>query len=140
MPSMEHAIPLHLRLLVYSTLLAWVMLLTASMLRVRGYTPAGMKIAFGNRDDVPDASPIVARADRAAANMLENLLLFAALLLAAHVAGVPKERLELPARLFFYARVLYFPVYLAGIPYLRTLVWTVGVVALAMIASTMLTG
>ena len=138
MHDMETALTLDLRLLVYSTLLAWVMLLTASMLRVRGYTPAGFKLSLGNRDDLSEPSPVAARADRAATNMLENLLLFAALLLAAHAAGVEKERLELPARLFFYARLLYFPVYLAGIPYLRTAVWAVGVVGIALIASTML--
>ena len=139
MPGMETTISLDLRLLVYSTLLAWVMLMTASTLRLQSYKPAGLKLAFGNRDDVRERSPISARADRAANNMLENLLLFAALLLAAHAAGVPKERLELPARLFFYARLLYFPMYLAGIPYLRTVAWTVAVVGLALIAGTMLT-
>ena len=131
---------LDLRLLVYSTLLLWVMLLTAATLRTRSYTPAGLKLAFGNRDDLAAPSPIAERADRAAKNMVENLVMFAALLLAAHAAGVSNERLELPARLFFYARLLYFPTYLAGIPYLRTLVWSVGVAALALIASAMLVG
>ena len=131
---------LDLRLLVYSVLLAWVMLMTASTLRVRAYTPAGLLRAFGNRDDLPPPPAVAPRADRAAATLLENLVLFGALLLAAHAAGVEKQRLELPARLFFYARVVYFPLYLAGIPYLRTLVWIVSVIALGMIAAEMLVG
>jgi uncharacterized MAPEG superfamily protein len=114
------------------------MLVTASLLRTRSWTTWGIKIAFGNRDDVPSASPIIARADRAARNMLENLLLLVALVCAAHLAGVPPARIEPGARLFFCARVAYFPVYLVGISYLRTLVWAVGVVGLGMILVSML--
>ena len=131
---------LDLRLLVYSVLLAWLMLMVASLARVRGHTPAGMMLAFGNRHNLPEPSAAAARADRAAKNMLENLVLFATLVLAAHAVGVAIDRLALPARLFFYARVVYFPLYVAGIPYLRTAAWTVGVVAMAMIAAAMLGG
>jgi uncharacterized MAPEG superfamily protein len=129
---------LDLRLLVYSVFLTWVMLLTSSLLRSQSWTPAGLKLAFGNRDDLPEPSPAAARADRAAKNMLENLVLFGALLLTAHAAGVATERLEPPARLFFYARLAYFPLYVAGIPYLRTAAWAAGVAALVMIGATML--
>jgi uncharacterized MAPEG superfamily protein len=39
------------------------------------------------------------------------------------------------ANLFFWARVIFWPVYLAGVPYLRTIVWTVGIVGLLMMAA-----
>ena len=120
-----------LRLLAYSAVLAWVMLITASSLRSRIW--AGLGLAFSNRDAMPPPTPVTARADRAAANMLENLVLFAVLLLAAHAAGVAPSRLELGAQLFFWARVAYFPAYLAGITYLRTAAWGVGVAGMAMI-------
>ena len=129
-----------LKLLVASAVLSWAMLIFASLSRSRGWTPGGMKVAFGNRDDVPEAAPWVARADRAARNMQENLPLFAALLLAAHVGGVAADRLVLPAWLFFGARVAYFPVYVLGIPVVRTLVWSVGVVGLGLIAAACLGG
>jgi uncharacterized MAPEG superfamily protein len=122
-----------LSLVAYATLLSWVMLLTASLVRARAWTPAGLKIAFGNRDDLPVASPVAGRAERAARNMLENLVFFVALVLAAHAAGVSDPRVELGAKIFFWARVVYFPVYLAGIIYLRTLVWAVSVAGLVMI-------
>jgi uncharacterized MAPEG superfamily protein len=122
-----------LSFVAYASLLTFVMLLTASLMRARAWTPQGLKIAFGNRDDLPAASPLAGRAERAARNMLENFVLFVALVLTAHAAGVSDPRVELGAKLFFWARVVYFPVYLAGIIYLRTLVWTVGVAGLAMI-------
>ena len=122
-----------LKLLAYSALLTWVMVITASGLRTRTWTPEGLKIAFGNRDDLPELTPLAARADRAAKNMLENLVLFAALLLAARLAGGDQARIELGAQLFFWARLVYFPVYLVGLRYVRTLVWTVGVVGLLLL-------
>jgi uncharacterized MAPEG superfamily protein len=125
-----------LRLLVDSTVLAWVMLMTSSALRTRMWK--GFGLAFGNRDDLPEPLPIAARADRAASNMVENLLIFAVLLLAAHEGGVEPKRLELGAELFFWARLAYFPAYLAGIRYLRTALWAAGVAGSGAILATML--
>jgi uncharacterized MAPEG superfamily protein len=122
-----------LRMLVYSTVLTWVMLFTASTLRSRSWTPSGMKIGFGNRDDVPEPTPLAARADRAAKNMLENLVLFVAAIVAARFSVADPEDLALGSQLFFHARVAYFAVYLAGIPYLRTLVWAVGVTGITLV-------
>lgn len=121
-----------LHYLALSAVLTWLMLITASLLRSRSWTPAGAKVAFGNRDDVPEPSPLAGRADRAARNMLEGLLLFTALLAAVRLGGEPAPAGA--AALFFWARVLYFGVYLAGITYVRTAVWIASVVALARIA------
>jgi uncharacterized MAPEG superfamily protein len=65
--------------------------------------------------------------------MLENLVLFAALVLAAAVAGKTNSSTLLGAQIFFWARVAYAVIYVAGIPWLRTAVWTVSVIGLAMI-------
>ena|SRR5438045_2236473 len=127
-----------LRYLAYSAALSWAMLMTAAVMRTQMWTRAGLGLALGNRGHLPDPSRLAARADRAARNMLENLVLFAALLLAARVAGVSGARLELPAAVFFWARLVYFPVYLGGVVYLRTLLWAIGVVALAMILAAMM--
>lgn len=129
-----------LRLLTYSVVLTWVMLLSASLVRARGWTMPGMVVALGNRDDVPEPSPLAGRADRAARNMVENLVMFGALVCVANLLRLPSERLELGARLFFYARVLYFPVYLAGIKYVRTAVWAVSVVGMIEIFQAIVVG
>ena len=125
-----------LRLLVYSAVLAWVMVMTSSGLRTRWWK--GFALSLGNRDDLPAPTPVAARADRAARNMLENLLIFAVLLVAARLGGAPPERVELGAKIFFFARLAYFPVYLAGIRYLRTALWAVGVAGMAAISATMI--
>lgn len=124
--------------LVLSTLLTWLMIMTSSSLRSKLWTPSGLKLAFGNRDVLPEPAPQAGRADRAARNMLENLPLFLALMLAARVSGHSTPAVAAGASVFFWARVVYWPVYLAGIPYVRTLVWTTSIAGLAMIGAAVL--
>jgi uncharacterized MAPEG superfamily protein len=124
-----------LTLVLYTAILTWLTLLGASLIRVRGWTLPGTLLAFGNRDNLPEASPLAGRAERTARNTLENFVVFAAIALVAAVAGVKNPRVALGAEVFFWARVLYVPVYYAGIVYLRTAVWLVGIVGLVMMLS-----
>jgi uncharacterized MAPEG superfamily protein len=112
-----------------AAILTWLMIMTASALRTRG----DLRLAAGNRDALPPPTAVAERADRAAKNMLENLVLFVALVVA--VGGRHPDRAVLGAEVFVVARIVYWPIYLAGIPGLRTAVWTVGVVGLAVLAS-----
>ena len=73
------------------------------------------------------------RTDRAAKNMLENLVLFAALALAASVGGVTDPHVELGARIFFWARLAYIPIYMIGVPVARTAVWAISVIGMGLI-------
>src|SRR5260370_37214149 len=112
-----------LHYLVLSAILAWVMLLSASVLRSHGWGPVGIRVMLGNRDNVPEPTPVAARADRAARNMLENLVLFPAVLAAARLAGASGADRTLGAPIFFWSRLAYFPPDLAGVRYLRPAPW-----------------
>lgn len=122
--------PKLLSLVVCTAVLTWLMLLAASLIRARAWTPKGLMLAFGNRADLPEATPLAGRAQRTAANTLENFVLFAALALTAQLAGATGERVLLGAEVFLWARIAYIPVYLLGVPFLRTVVWAVGVVGM----------
>jgi uncharacterized MAPEG superfamily protein len=128
--------PLHL--LACMAVFTWVVLMLASLSRAQAWTPRGMVLALGNRADMPEPSPAAARLDRASRNTLENFLLFAALVLAAHAAGITSPEVTLGAQLFAWSRVAFVVIYWAGIPYLRTLAWAVGVIGLGLIAAPML--
>jgi uncharacterized MAPEG superfamily protein len=88
---------------------------------------------FGNRDTPFAVAPWIERGRRAHANMVENLVPFACLVLVAHLAGKADATTAFAAELFLVARIVYTLVYMAGIPYLRTLVWSVALVAQLMI-------
>lgn len=121
-----------LTMLLYSVILTFAILLvpaTDSILK-NGVFPM-----MGNRDaGLAEPSVWNCRAKRAAANMVENLPLFAALVLIAHAAGVSTADTVLGAQLFFWGRVVHAVVYIAGIPHVRTLAWAVSIAGMIMIA------
>ncbi len=119
-------------IVVKMAVVAFVALLLASLLRARGWTPAGMALAMGNRENMPAPSALDGRADRTARNTLEGFVLFTAIALVAHAAGKVTPQVLLGAEIFFWARLAYIPIYVAGLAYVRTLVWGVSVVGLAM--------
>ena len=90
----------------------------------------GLPALAGNRENLPPITGWAGRAARAHRNMLESLVLFAALVLVAQVAGRANATTALGAEVFFWARVVYVPVYVIGIPWARTGVWGVSVVGL----------
>ncbi|TPG46107.1 hypothetical protein EAH75_15885 [Rhodanobacter glycinis] len=94
----------------------------------------GLDWAASARDAVkPPLSGIGGRLDRARANFLETFPLFVAVVLLAHLLQRHDNLTVLGAQLYFWARLAYVPVYAAGIPYLRTLVWTVSIIGIVLL-------
>jgi uncharacterized MAPEG superfamily protein len=123
--------------LVWSGILTFVMAVVAAGICIKAWAPSGMQTAFGNREDLARPEGFAGRADRASKNQLEAMIMFTALVLAAHVAGKAPQ-VALGATVFFWARLIYWPIYLADIIYLRTLVWFVGVFGLILIMKELL--
>jgi uncharacterized MAPEG superfamily protein len=86
----------------------------------------------GPRDEARAVRGVFAgRADRAFRNLLETFPIFAALALALVVTGRNGGLGALGAQAWIVARTLYVPLYFIQIPYARSLVWFVSVLALA---------
>ncbi|MFJ2993144.1 MAPEG family protein [Pandoraea sp. NPDC087047] len=66
------------------------------------------------------------RAKRAHANAVENLAVFAPLVLVAAFAGISTPATVFAAKLYLIARMVHYVVYVAGIPVVRTLAFLVG--------------
>ena len=118
------------------TMLVWAVVLTLVQMIVAvlgAIAQVGVPALAGNRENLPAISGWADRAQRAHRNMLECLVLFAALVLVAQVAGKANATTALGAQMYFWARLVYAPVYIAGIPWLRTGVWAVSLVGLLMI-------
>jgi uncharacterized MAPEG superfamily protein len=117
-------------------LLAWAVILTLAQMLVAATGAAaqyGVMPLFGNREGLSPLTGWAGRAYRAHHNMLENLVLFAALVLIATVSQKTNSTTLLGAQLFLWARLAYAVIYLAGIPFLRTAAWLVSVIGLVMI-------
>jgi uncharacterized MAPEG superfamily protein len=112
-----------LNLLGWSIILGLVYVLVAASL---GTQQRGLKWNASNRDGEPKPlTGVAARAWRANRNFLETFAFFAAAVLALTVANKSTAHTALGAELYFWARVVYLPIYMLGIPYVRTLVWAV---------------
>lgn len=119
-----------LMLLVWAVVLMFVQMLVA----VTGaYLQVGLTKLAGNRDDIPKIAGWGGRAERAHLNMVENIALFAPLVLVAVLAGKTNAMTLLGAQIFLWARVAYALIYVAGIIWVRTLVWLVSAIGLIII-------
>ena len=119
-----------LSLLVWALALTFVQMVVAAS----GATlQIGLPTLAGNRDNLPALTGWAGRAQRAHRNMLENIVLFAALVLVAHAAGISNAMTLLGAQLFFWGRLAHAVIYIAGIPWLRTAAWAVSVAGMVLI-------
>jgi uncharacterized MAPEG superfamily protein len=119
-----------LHLLVWTAALCVAQMIVA----VAGATlQVGLPRLAGNREPLPELTGWAGRAQRAHRNMLETVVLFAALVIVAHMAGLNNDTTILGAQIFFWARLAYAVVYLIGIPWVRTGLWALSMVGLVMI-------
>ena len=127
-----------LLMLTWTVVLGLVQLGAAAVAK-RMQEPAGW--AAGARDDAKTTySGVAGRLARAQSNLMETLPFFAAAVLVCHVAGRETSASALGAELYFWARLVYVPLYALGVPYVRTLIWLVSVVGLCMVVAACLSG
>jgi len=121
---------IELNLLVWSVALC-VLQMLISVITAQGQV--GLPPLIGNREGFPELKGLAGRALRAHQNMVTNLVLFAILVLVVAVTGKSNAMTILGAQLFFWARVAYAVIYLIGIPWARTIAWTISIVGLVLI-------
>jgi uncharacterized MAPEG superfamily protein len=120
-----------MQMLALSVILGLVQLLLAASMGTLQY---GMPWAFGNRDQaMPPLQGIKGRTVRAFWNFLETFPLFAAALLMAVVLGHAGGYVALGSQLYFFGRLAYLAIYMAGIMYLRTLAWVVSLAGIGLV-------
>jgi uncharacterized MAPEG superfamily protein len=114
-----------LKMLGWSVVLGLVYVMVAAAL---GTQQRGLKWNASARDGEPKPlTGVAARAARAGWNFLETFPFFAALVLGVALAQKNTHSTELGTELYFWARLAYLPIYMLGIPYLRTLVWALSI-------------
>jgi len=125
-----------LTVLTWSICLGIVYVLIAASLMT---SQRGLGWNIGNRDgDAARLSGAAARAQRASRNFLEPFPFFAAAVLAVVVAQRTSPHTALGAQIYFWARVAYLPIYIIGIPYVRSLVWAIAFWGLLMVLAALL--
>jgi uncharacterized MAPEG superfamily protein len=130
--------PIELKILALGAVLLFVHIFTAIRFKTAQY---GRKWNLSARDEaMPPANPMTGRLVRAQANFEETFPIAIAALLGVVVAGRTSQWTALGGWVWLGARVAYLPLYAAGVPVVRTVVWTIGLVGLAMIIWPLLAG
>ena len=82
---------------------------------------------FSSRDNVANTSIYIDRANRSLNNLFETLPIFIGLVLLSIINDVDNSLL---AMIWLLARIIYVPVYIVGINYLRTGIWAIALICL----------
>ena len=119
------------------TWLVWVTVLTALLwipYVLDRFVTWGLADTVGYPKDPKPQSPWAQRMKKAHANAVENLVVFAALVLAAAAAGVSTPLVGTAAMLYFWSRVVHVVAYTLAWPWVRTLGFTGGFIAQMIVA------
>ena len=110
------------------TKLAWVLALNALIwipYILNQIMVQGLVDAVGYPENPKPLSPWAERAKKAHYNAVENLVVFAAAVLALNALGISNDTTVLACTVYLWARLVHYVVYTAGIPWLRTLAYAV---------------
>lgn len=94
----------------------------------------GLMEAVGYPENPKPHSKWAQRLMKAHANAVENLIIFATLVLIAHVTGVTSAAIGTAAMIYFWARLIHAVAFTVAIPWVRTLSFTAAFLAQAVIA------
>jgi len=123
-------------MLVFSVVLGLTQIIAASH---AASLQRGYRWTASPRDEkVEPLVGVAGRLNRALRNFVKTFPLFAAVVLAAHVTDTHNALTEWGARLYFWGRVAYVLLYTAGVPLIRSLVWNVATIGIALIVGALL--
>jgi uncharacterized MAPEG superfamily protein len=92
-------------------------------------------VAFGGsaRDDQQPIEGIGGRVIRAYGNFKETYVFFVALVLAGQLLDRHSALTVIGANLYFWGRIVYWPLYVAGVPMVRSVVWVVAILGILLL-------
>ena len=130
--------PVELRILALGAVLLFIYIFTAVRFKTAQY---GRKWNVGARDEaLAPPSAMTGRTMRAQANFLETFPIAIVALLGVVIADRTSQTTALGGWIWLGARVLYLPLYAAGVPVVRTIMFLISMVGLGMVLWPLLTG
>jgi len=120
--------PVELKVLGYAALLQFVQFI---VMAIPVNVQLGVAYTGGNRDAQKRATGVAGRLKRALENHFEGLVLFTIAVLVVTLGDASSQLTEYCAWAYLWARVLYVPAYASGVFLVRSLIWSVGFIATA---------
>ncbi len=127
---------MEIQMLCWAVVLGLVQLVVATSMATKDQ---GLAYNMSARDlPAPPVGILTARMQRAFGNFRETFVYFAVAVLVVTALDKSSANSVLGTQIYFWARLVYVPVYAAGIPVARTLVWGASIVGLVMVLLTAL--
>ena len=114
----------------------WTTVILAALIGFQGgLVPVfqGFAWGLGNRDEARAKTDLQSRTARTVANHIEGMMVFVPLALIVVISDLSSTLTVWGAGLYLLGRVLFAPLYLIGVPYLRSLVWGISLIGILMI-------
>jgi uncharacterized MAPEG superfamily protein len=122
---------IEIQMLCWSVVLGLVQLVIATTLATKD---RGLPYNLSPRDlPAPPVTTLTGRLLRAFGNFRETFVYFAVAVLVVTALAKNSPTSALGAQIYFWSRLAYVPIYAAGLPVVRTLIWTVSLVGLVMV-------
>lgn len=131
---METHMAFELKMLLAAVVVGFLQLIAAAIFARR---QQNLTWAAGARDEaMPPLTGVAGRLDRAFRNFMETFAFFAAAVIVVYLAGRSGGHLSVWGCVMYVAgRLVYVPLYAAGIPRIRTVVWAVAIAGILMVVA-----
>jgi len=130
--------PVELKILALGAVLLFIHIFAATRFKTAQY---GRSWNIGARDEaLPPPNPVAGRLMRAQANFEETFPIAIVALLGVVLANKTSSTTALGGWIWLGARAVYLPLYWAGIPVVRTIVWTIALVGLVLVIKPLFVG
>jgi uncharacterized MAPEG superfamily protein len=130
--------PIEVKILAFGAVLLLVQILLATQAKNAQY---GVRWNIGPRDEpLAEPRPMTGRLIRAQANFLETFPVAIVALLGVVIANKTSSSTGLGGWIWLGARIVYIPLYAAGVPVVRTIIWGISIFGLAMVIWPLLAG
>ena len=128
--------PTELKILALGAVLLFIHIFVATRFKTAQY---GRKWNVSARDEaLPEPNPVTGRLIRAQANFEETFPIAIVALLGVVIAGRTSQATALGGWIWLGARAVYLPLYWAGIPVVRTIVWSIALFGLILVIKPLL--
>src|SRR3954470_5778724 len=130
--------PVEIRIAALGAVLLFIHVFAATRFKTAQY---GRKWNVGARDEaLPTPSPVTGRTMRAQANFQETFPIAIIALLGVVIAGRTSPTTAIGGWIWLGARIVYLPLYFVGVPVVRTIVWTISMIGIAVVLWPLLVG
>jgi uncharacterized MAPEG superfamily protein len=120
-----------IQMLCWSVVLGLLQLVIATAVSVKDQ---GLPYSLGPRDvPGPTVALLTGRFRRAFQNFRETFVYFAVAVLIVVALNKTSSTTALGSEIYFWARLIYVPLYAAGVAFARTAVWTASVIGIVMV-------